>query len=147
MLSNAENRSSPMYSPVLGAPYEGPFLAGGGAGPAREAAHGPFVMKRNRSSGAVDVVENWIVFGRTAIHGDDARGVVPVPPSGYIVAEIRHGSSPDPDSPATLSVRHVDELPHNTLDLTYVPLYRASGQGAGATWTDLRWMPTVCGLE
>lgn len=104
---------------------------GGGCG---GGTAGPFEMDGR------DIKHNMLLFGRTTVQCADAANVVPEQPSGWIVAEITHGSS---SADLSLSVLHANALPENTLDLTYVPLYMAKDGG----WVDVRWMPTVCGLE
>lgn len=95
---------------------------------------GPFEMVGR------DIVNNFLIFGRTVVSCADVQNIVPESPSGWIVAEITHGSS---SAGLSLAVVHANALPDNTLDMTYVPLYVAR-DGA---WADVRWSPTVCGLE
>ena len=102
---------------------------GGGGGMA-----GPFQMEGR------DIVNNMLAFGRTTVTCDDAKNVVPENAAGWIVAQVTHGNS---SAGLSLAVLHANALPENTLDLTYVPLYKAKDGG----WVDVRWRPVVCGLE
>ncbi len=95
---------------------------------------GPFEMDGD------SIRHNMLLFGRTTVQCADAEGIVPERPSGWIVAEITHGSSSEGLS---LAVVYANALQENTLDMTYVPLYKA----VDGAWVDVRWMPTVCGLE
>lgn len=119
---------SGFFNPGLGG-GEAVGAFGGGSGMA-----GPFEMDGR------DIKHNMLLFGRTTVQCADAANVVPEQPSGWIVAEITHGSS---SAGLSLAVVHANALPENTLDMTYVPLYK---EDDGA-WVDVRWMPTVCGLE
>lgn len=118
------------FNPSLGQNPLGDFFGGA---PSSGMA-GPFAMVGR------DVVNNFLAFGRTNVSCADAENVVPERPTGCIVAEVTHGSSSEGLS---LAVKFANELPYNTLDKTYVPLYMAR---SGA-WVDVRWRPVVCGLE
>jgi len=104
---------------------------GGGCG----GMAGPFEMAGR------DIVNNFLIFGRTTVSCADARNIVPEgQAAGCIVAEVAHGSS---SADLSLRVVHANALPDNTLDKTYVPLYMARN----GAWADVRRSPTVCGLE
>lgn len=127
---NAQLSAVGFFNGMLGGGDAVGVGGGGGGGTA-----GPFEMVGR------DIVNNFLIFGRTAVSCADAQNAVPEgQATGYMVAEVTHGSS---SADLSLRVVHANALPDNTLDKTYVPLY-AARDGA---WADVRWSPTVCGLE
>lgn len=126
---NAQLSAVGFYNPTMGQQPLGEFFGGAVGGMA-----GPFEM-----SGA-DIVNNYLAFGRTTVSCADVQNIVPEVPAGWIVAEVTHGNS---SAGLSLAVVRANSLPDNTLDKTYVPLYKA----VDGAWADLRWRPVVCGLE